>query len=80
MCTIEELDAAVLLTPVFGVERHEMLANALDAFGRRKFVVTSVEAKVGPRDDEFVDLVGLKMFEQRGNIIIRSRGAPILYR
>src|SRR5690348_15261119 len=48
-------------------------ANSRELFhagGRRKCVPAAIHAEMGARDDQLVDLRGLKMFEQRGNVVV----------
>src|SRR5437763_829637 len=61
---VEQLDTAILRVAVLRVKRHQMVTHALDARRRRQRVQAAVDAEAGPRNDQLVDLSGVKMFEQ----------------
>ena len=70
MGAVEELDSAILFPTVPAVERKQIIAHAFHAGGRSEIVPAAVHAQPGTRNNQLVDLGSLKMFEQRGNVVI----------
>src|SRR5262245_54725504 len=78
VAAVEQLDPAIGGLAVLGVQGQYVVADALDAVGRRQGVLAAVQAQPGARHDQLVDLVGLEVLEQAGHVVVDAVPAQVV--
>jgi len=73
--TIEKLDATIGFPAMLPAKREQVVANLLDSGGRGQRIAAAVHTQVRTGHNQFVNIRGLKVLQQRRNVV-REQAPP----